>query len=181
MKPHGFSLIELLIAVAIISILAAIAVPNFLESQTRSKVSRALSDQRVIAGALEAYHADQNEYPPVPAALPPRFQRFIPLTTPVAYVSSIPRDPFKPVDGVGPGPWAEGMYAYGATPLERASRYLVHSDGPDRVPNTDRAEIAFYAGKESEQTNLLPYDPTNGTISAGDIYRTSDGLFSSNQ
>ena len=59
----GFTLIELLISVGIITILASIAVPNFLEAQTRSKVSRVKNDLRVIAGALEAYHADHNVYP----------------------------------------------------------------------------------------------------------------------
>ena len=60
----GFTLIELLIVVAIIAILAAIAVPNFLEAQTRAKVSRAKSDLRTIAVGIEAYTVDYNK-PPV--------------------------------------------------------------------------------------------------------------------
>lgn len=59
----GFTLIELLIVVLIIAILAAIAVPNFLEFQTRAKVSRVKSDMRSLATAIEAYFVDNNEYP----------------------------------------------------------------------------------------------------------------------
>ena len=59
----GFTLIELLIVVAIIAILAAIAVPNFLEAQVRSKVSRTRSDVRTIATGLESYAVDNNHYP----------------------------------------------------------------------------------------------------------------------
>ena len=59
----GFTLIELLIVVAIIAILAAIAVPNFLEAQTRAKVSRAASDMRTLDTALAAYFVDNNKYP----------------------------------------------------------------------------------------------------------------------
>lgn len=59
----GFTLIELLIVVAIIAILAAIAVPNFLEAQVRSKVSRVKNDQRSYATGLESYFVDNNLYP----------------------------------------------------------------------------------------------------------------------
>ena len=60
----GFTLIELLIVVAIIAILAAIAVPNFLEAQTRAKVSRVKNDLRSVATALESYFVDFNMYVP---------------------------------------------------------------------------------------------------------------------
>lgn len=61
---RAFTLIELLIVVAIIAILAAIAVPNFLEAQTRAKVSRVRADVRTIVTALESYAVDWNKYPP---------------------------------------------------------------------------------------------------------------------
>jgi prepilin-type N-terminal cleavage/methylation domain-containing protein len=60
---RGFTLIELLIVVAIIAILAAIAVPNFLEAQTRAKVSRTLADMRSLATGMEAFRVDHNLYP----------------------------------------------------------------------------------------------------------------------
>ena len=63
MRRHGFTLIELLIVVAIIAILAAIAVPNFLEAQTRAKISRAKADHRTIATGLETYQIDNNVFP----------------------------------------------------------------------------------------------------------------------
>jgi len=62
-RSKGFTLIELLIVVAIIGILAAIAIPNFLEAQVRAKVARAQSDMRNISLAVESYHVDEDAYP----------------------------------------------------------------------------------------------------------------------
>ena len=72
MKRKGFTLIELLIVVAIIAILAAIAVPNFLEAQTRARVSRVKADMRTYATAIEAYIVDNNivPYPGSPFSRP---------------------------------------------------------------------------------------------------------------
>ena len=63
LSSKAFTLIELLIVVAIIAILAAIAVPNFLEAQTRAKVARVQSDMRTVNTAMETYRIDHSNLP----------------------------------------------------------------------------------------------------------------------
>ena len=60
---HGFTLIELLIVVAIIGILAAIAVPNFLNAQVRAKIARVHSELRSLSTAIDSYQLDNNQHP----------------------------------------------------------------------------------------------------------------------
>ncbi|MBX7138791.1 MAG: prepilin-type N-terminal cleavage/methylation domain-containing protein [Oligoflexia bacterium] len=61
-NEKGFTLIELLVVIAIIGILAAIAIPQFAEYRARGFDARAKSDLRNVAGAEEAYFADQEVY-----------------------------------------------------------------------------------------------------------------------
>jgi type IV pilus assembly protein PilA len=61
-NEKGFTLIELMIVIAIIGILAAIAIPQFSAYRTRSYNSSAQSDVRNIATAQEAYYVDHSTY-----------------------------------------------------------------------------------------------------------------------
>ncbi len=54
-KRAGFTLVEIMIVVAIIALLAAIAVPGFLRARKRSQASKVLNDLRLISGAVDQY------------------------------------------------------------------------------------------------------------------------------
>jgi prepilin-type N-terminal cleavage/methylation domain-containing protein len=169
----GFTLIELLIVVAIIAILAAIAVPNFLESQVRAKVARAWADQRTCGTAFEAYAVDNRGYPPVGA--PPQYSGWNGwwldgcyfITTPIAYLTSnkSTQDPFQK-----PGTWPQ-------TDIYDTNSYL-HYDLRTLHPwyvqtNNYYCFMSFGPGSPHLLPNggppfyWTPYDPSNGTVSAG--------------
>jgi prepilin-type N-terminal cleavage/methylation domain-containing protein len=67
-QRKGFTLIELMIVIAIIIILAAIAIPNYLRMTDRARRSRVAGDFTSVATALEAYSVDWGHYPIVAAA-----------------------------------------------------------------------------------------------------------------
>ncbi len=64
MKKRGFTLVELLVVVAVISILAAIAIPAYLGVQTRSRREAAVTDLQNLASAMELYYQEHNRYAP---------------------------------------------------------------------------------------------------------------------
>ena len=64
MKKRGFTLIELMIVVAIIGILAAIAIPDFLKFQAKARQSEAKTNLASIATAEISYFAEKNEWGP---------------------------------------------------------------------------------------------------------------------
>lgn len=164
---QAFTLIELLIVVAIIAILAAIAVPNFLEAQTRAKITRAIGDMRTYATGLEVYRVDNQIYPQLYNS-----EGLSSLTTPIAYVNNLLRDPFA-IQQFG------GDYYYDPRLIDdqAASDYysfyygnanfmwVLMSLGPNKIPDSYRP------GGGPPGSGI--YDASNGTISAGDIFRFS--------
>jgi len=171
---QGFTLIELLIVVAIIGILAAIAVPNFLNAQIRAKVGRVYSDMRSLSNASEMYRIDNNAvpYPILPAGNTDWYMRQVRLTTPIAYIGSLPPDPFfLPVrrldtanhdrkgvyDYVGKE-YAGPTWGFAVGSLAERADYFIRSPGPDG------------GSSPTPWTRGSIYDTSNGLVSAGDIF-----------
>lgn len=215
-RNKALTLIELLIVVGIIAILAAVGLVNFLEAQTRARVSAALGHTRAIAHALEAYAVDRNTYPPTMPRYPNdplgllADHQLTGLTTPISYLNSTAamRDPFGQVRlqvfqtslttfGAPPSlqvqndfprlqpPNPERSLLYFHYPslaarsgIEalRASIAVVISIGPDQRDSLGAYSILspeFFAavfpnGPISHPLDTI-YDPTNGTLSEGDL------------
>lgn len=180
----GFTLVELLITVSIISILSAIALPNFLAAQTRAKVSRATSDLRILKQASEQFHIDNQNYPffhyeyggthaggaiYAYGEADPLWNGANPITTPVAYLSSFPLDPFQLTDSDIPSEAREYQYIHYPYALKKLEE--------DAIPAHYQNSMAIFGDYKWFSIGPLwdgfepdfQYDPTNGTVSGGDI------------
>jgi prepilin-type N-terminal cleavage/methylation domain-containing protein len=196
MKREAFTLIELLIVVAIIGILAAIAVPNFLNAQMRATIARIQGDQRAIATAVESYMVDNGQYAGPELASDEDgnvtvWPYYVPdrLVEPVAYLNNEKLyDPLgRPLDGLPrlvsryrykvfgiqtrddlPGPDAAGN----RTARQVHGDFMIASHGPNRWLDLP---VGFRDGAGEHDWMWLPYDPTNGLISGGDVMRGQGG------
>ncbi|HQO36925.1 MAG TPA: prepilin-type N-terminal cleavage/methylation domain-containing protein [bacterium] len=177
---RAFTLIELLIVVAIIGILAAIAVPNFLNARVRAKIAKVDSDQNALSKALEMYLLDNNSYPgdhdldEYTGSQRGLFR----LTSPIAYVASLPVDPFVEktlASTLGFG--NSNAYAANGRPDyemgsgadngsgQKVQAYSLMSYGPDMVDDNSSHD-PFPFG-----TDMDRYSPTNGIRSSGNIFK----------
>ena len=191
-KTRAFTLIELLIVVAIIAILAAIAVPNFLEAQVRSKVSRVKSDMRSLATAVESYAVDwnvilgTNDYERLFSSLTQqeaRIMAYSKLTSPVAFITTIPRDPFRVGHGGIGGARELEEFQFNASnssntgtwslPQQRGYKWVFASHGP-ALKRTGPTIKSTLRGQSVAAITYV-YDSTNGTKSEGHLFRTNKG------
>ncbi|NQU42647.1 prepilin-type N-terminal cleavage/methylation domain-containing protein [bacterium] len=162
----AFTLVELLICVAILAILAAIALPHFQRAQVQAKISASRNNQRTLAGAIEIYLVDYGRYPEPVASEDDRYGivshlALKSLTTPIAYIGVDSfHDPFgllqinEPVtQGAGAG---EGA---------------LHGD-PFRLPspsyNTKQSLFYFYYPHIAEIIgDARMYSPAYAIVSVG--------------
>lgn len=186
-KIHAFTLIELLVVAAVIGVLASIAVPNFMNALVKCRVAKVKSDLKALSHSIEVYRMDyQTVLPAVGAFEPSYFERLRPLTTPVAYMSQLPTDPFQPMLSFfmftedEAHYWHNQMYVYNRGDVENGGSqtdgqghlefpYSIASTGPDH-----RLKYPYYYyPKGFVMPEWYVYNPTNGINSGGDMFYRS--------
>jgi general secretion pathway protein G len=131
MKAKGFTLIEILVVIAIISILAAAVMPLSRMTVKRAKEIELRSDLRVLRSAIDAFkkdceekklsslegycHSEQQNYPESLEKLTEPLKLAGAVDKTKRYLRRIPRDPMMPLDSPeNPNNW--GLRSYGDEP-----------------------------------------------------------------
>jgi len=200
-RRKSFTLIELLIVVAIIGILAAIAVPNFMNARLRAVIARVQGDIKALSSAVEMYAVDHGAYPDDGQVTGiPWWANNWHLTSPVAYISRIPTDPFLENTVAGgttmglKNYWYTSYDGYGLMrspgrnpavgnrknvrlydPPRQNFRFAFISPGPDGCWEWDRGNGVQGSPNYPYLGDVYYYDMSNGLISQGDLYSYGPG------
>lgn len=176
-RRAAFTLVELLIVVAIISILALIVLPNFLSAQIRAKVARSQADINTIESAVLAYRVDNNQIPPLVLSsgtqqlIKPQHVSLLKyLTTPVVYMNTgSVYSPFSEYNGYWYYNWefftlsgAPRVFYFNNRNNGEPTTWMISTIGPN---STDFP----YEVLEGNYILWHDYDPSNGVSSAGII------------
>ena len=98
-RSRGFTLIEIMVVVVILSILAAVVVPKIMSRPEEARVARAKQDIRAIGSALDLYRLDNYSYPSTEQGLAALVERPADLPDGAnwkkgGYIERIPKDPW---------------------------------------------------------------------------------------
>ncbi|RUO75787.1 type II secretion system major pseudopilin GspG [Idiomarina seosinensis] len=139
-KSQGFSLVEVMVVIAIIGILATMVLPNVLGNQQRANEQKVIADIVALENALAQYHLDNSSYPTTEQGLEALVER--PNLDPQprnyrqgGYIRRLPQDPYgNDYLLLNPGEYSD---------------IDIFSPGPDGQPGTDDDFGSWMIGEQN--------------------------------